>query len=479
MTLFFIHRIRDQMQRLNYINRMERKSQNQSDSAQEKKRFIDLENLRESFEALTKSWEEVYFKLDRIVFSNLSICRQFLEMLAGTSWQYWEREEEKELEQKNEICYTECQKELEQKIREYPIHNLEPPKIVCSLETSYDLDIICKRLIQTKSKDDPTPEIKTEILCGDSEEQKQELGYYIEDFLPEFPPEVHPYFSLVQSTYEINYNKIRGKKRRRKKKKGLPKEFQKRINKAKGDQIKKNILGKQYYGMEVFKNMMKIMFSMAKNPSTKTKRKGRLEMPKGRKKRRRAYSTEQRLAGTSNYKGGGSQGGGLNLRRGPQVVKDKKNPNEGLEKAFKKLPLPDYPLKYYDLQEEGEIELRFSKAIPARQFLLWLEALDHILEQNKSIMEDPIKMVRASVNYTSWNLKSRFRKAQYDRFFYTYNDFLFDFYQRNFEIIKLLTKKKASKNHESIYFQLTSAIDEEDFRIELLSDAFEGEMHTY
>ena len=128
--------------------------------------------------------------------------------------------------------------------------------------------------------------------------------------------------------------------------------------------------------------------------------------------------------------------------------------------------MPDFPIKYYDLQGDSSIEFRFRDYVPAKTFYLWLEWLEKVLKKNDKVVDNTLQMLRVSVNYEAWSDDINFKKATHDRMFYCLNDWTLAFYQNNFTGIP--PQNIESQNVVTNYFELTGTIEEDDFRVKLL-----------
>ncbi len=193
--------------------------------------FLNLKSQQPLFDYISnihtfsKNWINPSVKMDRVVFSKLSVAEQFLESL-----------------NKNENL----------------IKKIGVPSIICSLDSAYELERILQILGKQKT-------IKCEILCAETPEMDEDLQYFLQDKLPEFIPLINPRFSLVHTNYEIEIDlNTTIKKRRKKTSRKPPLHFQKLLKKYRSD-LFPSLIGNEYYGNQVFQSIMNIILSQITN----------------------------------------------------------------------------------------------------------------------------------------------------------------------------------------------------------------------
>lgn len=191
--------------------------------------FLNLKSQQGLFKyiqnihSFSKNWVNPSAKLDRVVFSKITIAEQFLENL----------NQNEDLNKKFGV-----------------------PSIICSLDSAYELEQILDKL-------DSQKKIKCEILCAETPKMAEDLQYFIQDKLPEFIPLISPRFSLVHTNYEIDLNSSINKKRKKSSRKP-PLHFQKLLKKFSSD-LFPSIIGNEYYGNQVFTSINNIILSQISN----------------------------------------------------------------------------------------------------------------------------------------------------------------------------------------------------------------------
>jgi hypothetical protein len=137
-------------------------------------------------------------------------------------------------------------------------------------------------------------------------------------------------------------------------------------------------------------------------------------------------------------------------------------PSNQMENISQLFPIKS--IKYYDFQEEGHIEIRFKQLVPIKVFFRWMETLQKIQIEH----ETKILMMRLRFVYESWTLENYFKSASLDQFFFTWNDVEEALLQRNYSNAKKYIQDPLQNDFSTIYFDLTSTIDNLDPRVEFL-----------
>lgn len=336
----------------------------------------------EQFLKIESSWTEAKVRLDRIIFPNLGITRQFLMELPSTIWCLENR-------QKPVLCQGKCMDsaEIMESLNASNLSQIQiSPAFICSINTAYLLPSLLNVLQSAKKT------IKLEILCQDHEKELEDLQYFLQDKSHELGLIEAPRFSLVEPEYEIQMiENVRSKKRNRKPSQA----FQRLLKKSKPDWYP-HLLGNEYYGQKVFLSFVHL------------------------------HQTR-----TINH----------------------------LKALY-----PPSPMKYYDLQLEGMIELRFTELIPFNVFKEWIRHLKKVMTQYET---SPV-MFRASFFLDAWNLENYHKNSRQDRFYFSWNDFELAFSQQDFDDILLQSSLGINSNNTTIYFELTPIIEDIDPRVQKL-----------
>src|SRR6056297_3156530 len=137
---------------------------------------LNISRVLKHLQALDESTQRTFFKLDRIVFSELSSARQFVSGLAGTSWS-------KDVvctplvpdDDNEETCTELCHKELEGEILRTSEFDLKPPKLACGIELGYELGPFLEKIASFfhSNQNGEEQKIEIEIYSGSSSEELQ------------------------------------------------------------------------------------------------------------------------------------------------------------------------------------------------------------------------------------------------------------------------------------------------------------------
>jgi hypothetical protein len=210
---------------------------------------LDLSRVNLIMDSLAKQLVAPYFRMDRIIFSEIAVCRQFLEKIPGTQW--FEKDEKI-----SQFCLENCDMKEEKANQSMQIEESEVPRIICSVDTAYELERAVIPLKQQKN------EIELEILSENTPKSLESIRYFLEDKASDFQLKIPPKSSLIQTNYLIDYSEtdhIQKKIgiRERKKRNKPPEEFiqlLKKIAKTNYSQF----LGKVYYGKSVIQSLLEI-----------------------------------------------------------------------------------------------------------------------------------------------------------------------------------------------------------------------------
>jgi hypothetical protein len=130
---------------------------------------------------------------------------------------------------------------------------------------------------------------------------------------------------------------------------------------------------------------------------------------------------------------------------------------------------PECPLKYYDLTTEGTVELRFKETIPLSNFMVWLDYLQRL---SKELKCNPL-MIRIAIRFDNWISDGNSKSASSDKFVFSWNDVDMAFQQQDFPQLGKFIQDSNPSSLSTIYFYLTSLIENDDFRIRLLQEIFD------
>lgn len=354
-------------------------------------------SLQVFYSQLTKLypfWVQPQVRLDRIIFPNLILARQFIEDLPGTAW-YSEK-----LELKTQECQEGCFQETIVKnteLKNLLLGHTELPTIHCGIDTAFQIGSLLEAF-KSKKKD-----LQMELLISDSEEAFDTAKMFLQDKWNEFKIQKTPRCSAIIPNYEIEYSRSEHvtKKRTKKRNRKLTGELQTILRKIRPD-LYPEIVGPDYYGSEVFKAFLQL-----------------------------------HLLQKQNFQ---------------QV----------------KALYPPSPLKFFDLQDEGQIELRFNTFIPLIVFDTWIK---HLIQLSNHLEYEPV-LIRASLIYDAWNSESFFKTAGKDRIVWSWNDLELAIVQQNLDIFPESKNVNLTKQ-ATFYFELTPMIDPSDVRVEFISKAFE------
>ncbi len=364
-----------------------------------------FEDLIQTIESLSRIWENPTFKLDRVIFSNLSSARQFLEQMIGTGW--YDRIQ-REKKQNGFQCQSGCGHSADEPKFVNTLDPIEPPLIVTGLESLYGITPLLNILHSEDTR------LKMEILTSDVPTSLHELGLYLQDSLHELHLTASPRFSEVCSQYEIDFttNKKRPKKRTRR-----PSAAFQKILKKYGKTHFPPIMGNQYYGREVFNSFLSLYSSQ-------------IDRMKAAEENDivNSYERSQKLSDVH----------------------------------------PQSPMKVYDLAEEGWCEFRFTGSIPPELLARWLANLREVLEKTGGglemlrisclhdawVSEENYKRAGSDNFYLTINDVELAYLQQNGEFCSEY--------------VKIHKEAEQPKHQYATYFQLTPPIGEPDFRINLI-----------
>jgi hypothetical protein len=133
--------------------------------------------------------------------------------------------------------------------------------------------------------------------------------------------------------------------------------------------------------------------------------------------------------------------------------------------------LPSAPMRHFDFADSEQFELRFDSWLPFAVFSKWMEHLYSVSREFDDDEKGFPDMLHFSCTYNKWQTEGQQKHAGQDQFAFTWNDPEFAFQQHNSEFFEHWSANRPP-DRWSIYFQLTPRIDDDDFRITLLEEAF-------
>jgi len=300
-----------------------------------------------------------------------------------------------------------------------------PSKITISLDDAFSLKTIFANIKPPK-----TP-IVCEILIPNDEEHIETLHMFLVDFYPEIQDFIFPKCSLVNSTYQIDY--VSGKKTQKLKRLKRPSRwFQEKLKKILPD-IYPNSLANEYYGNPVFTTFKSLFVNQVQILKKKNEKLINNPFQSQKQNFRKSDPNQKNQQGEIIFQ---------------QEVENLPN-----------LPYPSRTMISADvLNPINQVEFKFQQYLNTDK----ISAIQAIIEDLEDENLNLSKKIQFRFIYDAWETDLFHHGASQDIIILTQNNPELALKERNWELLMQANNTPMW----SIYFQLTSMIKNDDFRLE-------------
>ena len=357
---------------------------------------LDLAQALSGFQKLTKCWKNTHFRLDRLILNDFKIANNFLSSISN----YWEY----------------------------------PSKLTISLDNTFSLKTIFNNI------EPPKTPIMCEILTSNDLEHIETLNMFLNDFFPEIQDFIFPKCSLVNPTYQMDYNS--GKITQRIKRLKRPSRwFQEKLKKILPE-IYPSSLGKEYYGNPVFTTYKNLFI----NQVQKLKKNNRQLYEKLIENPFQSTNLGESISRSSNNNQ-------ITQNQQEEIIFQQEVEN------LPDLPYPPRTMISSDFRNQiNQVEFKFQHYLNIDKLSAIQAIIEQLVNENVNICEK----IQFRFIYDAWETDLFHRTASQDVIILTQNNPELALKERNWEPIL----QKNNTPMWSIYFQLTSMIKNDDFRLE-------------